>query len=147
MEADARCNCNQMLMDAWNNNVAPVCDKVSYVVGCVSQGGERQKQFLALTRTAVGVASVALSPTAAVAGGLAGVVAPNKVKVCSEWIDAGLTGLWNKMSMRSKVGASLGGIALLGFGVNISVLTLPAAFFAMRLGADLGVINYNKEQS
>jgi hypothetical protein len=109
-----------------------------------TEGAETPKRLLAFTRGCVQIGSVVACPWQAVYGAIASAAVPEPTKGVTEFLDAMITGLWNKMTLKQKVVATLIGVPITIAGYEF--LVIPAALFSAKVGAELVYKNYKKEQ-
>ncbi len=110
----------------------------------MNQEGEIQKVVLAGARTFIGIAAVTFSPASAAIGGVFGVVLPVMTQGYCSMADFTLNKIWNNMSWEARLASGAAGIGLLALGMDFSILNLPCAIFASKIGAELGVKNYQR---
>ncbi|MBA3239363.1 MAG: hypothetical protein H0T62_13615 [Parachlamydiaceae bacterium] len=107
----------------------------------ISVEGGAQKTFLAGARTIIGIVSVSYFPVTALAGGLCGITMPSLTQTYCNMADIGLNNVWNTLSFKAKAVSTIAGTVLVVAGFNTSVLAIPCAIFASKIGAELGVRN------
>lgn len=111
-----------------------------------SQPGSCQKTTYAFMRSVAGVASIHLSPYSAGLGALAGSVTPGPVKKGCEIADKMISAFWNTLPHEAKIGLPVAGAAAVAYGLDpTSLFNAMGSIFALKLGAELAVRNYSKE--
>lgn len=110
----------------------------------MNQEGEIQKVVLAGARTIIGVVAITYSPVPAIFGGILGVTMPVITQGYCTGADFTLNRIWNNMSWQARLTSGAAGIGLLALGMDFSLLNIPCAIFSSKIGAELGVRNYNR---
>ncbi|NGX43396.1 MAG: hypothetical protein K940chlam7_01693 [Chlamydiae bacterium] len=126
--------------------IAPyVAEKTANLYEKASHPGETQKSVQAGIRSMIGIASIYFSPGAAVVGALAASYKPDAVTSGCQFAEGAITGFWNKLPFRVKLLLSAGGITTVAIYDPTTIFKGLSILFAGKLGAELGVRNFRKE--
>jgi hypothetical protein len=105
--------------------------------------GETHKKVLTFVRTSVGIASIYCCPLYAGGAAIVCSIAPNKISAVTTKMEGMITGLWNSMSFNQRVLAAGAGITISVAGYGL--LNIPAAILSAKLGGELAIRNYAKQ--
>ncbi len=112
----------------------------------LQEPGHLQKSAQAALRSIAGVASIATFPYVAATGAAAASFKPHLVKHVSTLAEGAVTGVWNKMPFNAKVGIVVTGVSLATYYDPTSVFKTLGFVIALKLGAELGLRNFAKEE-